>query len=332
MSQFSERWRQQPHLLSRREFLKLACLAASTPVLGACTSPAPLPDTPTAVNMPPVSVATETVEATETAPVPALTRTAPPLIPPEMVLVEAGTFEMGSTATPDEQPVHTVRISRPFDMAIYAVTFEEYDRFCKETGKRKPVDRDGQRGKLPVIGVNWYDAVAYCNWLSEKEGLAPCYAGRSLNTKCDFSVGGYRLPTEAEWEYAARGGQKSQGYLYAGSNNPDEVAWYAGNSGDQLHPVGQKQPNELGLYDMSGNMYEWCWDWYRDDYYSSSPADDPTGPPPSPEPTPRGPNKVRRSGSWRESAESVRVTFRSIDYASYPGDNGFRLVRTRISK
>jgi len=249
---------------------------------------------------------------------------------PEMVLVEAGTFEMGSSAgRPEEQPVHTVSITRPFYIARYAVTFEEYDRFCEDTDRQQAEDRGRGRGRLPVINVTWYGAVAYCNWLSQREGLTPCYSGSGKSTECDFSANGYRLPTEAEWEYAARGGHKSLGYLYAGSNDPDEVAWYGANPGDGMHPVGQKKPNELGLHDMSGNLFEWCWDWYGDDYYASSPSADPTGPPTPKVTTVRGGERVRRSGSWREEADSVRTTARSFDYASYVGDTGFRLVRRK---
>ncbi|MFB0536326.1 MAG: formylglycine-generating enzyme family protein, partial [Anaerolineae bacterium] len=222
-----------------------------------------------------------------------------------------------------------VHITRPFYMAKHAVTLEEYDRFCDDTiGIRRPKDKWG-RGNRPVMSVTWYDAVAYCNWLSEKEGLSPCYSGKGKLTQCDFSANGYRLPTEAEWEYAARGGQKSQGYTYAGSDNPDDVAWYRGNSGSQTHPVGQKQPNELGLYDMSGNLWEWCWDWYGKDYYTSSAASDPQGPPAPPTTLSWQLNRVRRSGSWRENSDSLRTTYRSMDYASYIGDNGFRIVRTK---
>jgi formylglycine-generating enzyme required for sulfatase activity len=251
-------------------------------------------------------------------------------IVPEMVLVEAGSFQMGSTnGQPDEQPVHTVHITRPFYIAKYAVTFEEYDRFCDDTiGIRTPRDSWG-RATRPVSGVNWYDAVKYCNWLSEKEGLTPCYNVKGKLTECDFSANGYRLPTEAEWEYAARGGPKSQGYEYAGSNNVDEVGWYEGNSDDQTHPVGQKQPNELGLYDMSGNMFEWCWDWYGEDYYASSPASDPTGPSSGTGAYIADADRARRGGSYREKAVYLRVAFRGADGATYRGDSGLRLVRTK---
>ena len=295
--------------LSRREFLKMVGATASAAALGACT---PTP-TKIATTATPESVPKE-IE---------------PIVP-EMVLVEAGSFQMGSTdGLADEQPVHTVHITRPFYIAKHAVTLEEYDRFCDDTiGIRRPKDKWG-RGNRPVMSVTWYDAVAYCNWLSEKEGLSPCYSGKGKLTWCDFSADGYRLPTEAEWEYAARGGQKSQGYTYAGSDNPDDVAWYRSNSGGQTHPVGQKQPNELGLYDMSGNLWEWCWDWYGKDYYTSSPASDPQGPPAPPTTLSWQLNRVRRSGSWRENSDSLRTTYRSLDYASYVGDNGFRIVRTK---
>jgi sulfatase modifying factor 1 len=301
--------------LSRREFLKMVGTTASAAALGGCM---PIPKvTPTATPVP-------TPEEVE------------PIVP-EMVLVEAGSFRMGSTVgASNEQPVHTVRITRPFYIAKYAVTFEEYDRFCDDEKCRRPQDNGWGRGTRPVFGVSWLHAAKYCNWLSGKEGLTPCYDVKGKLTKCDFSMKGYRLPTEAEWEYAARGGQKSQGYDYAGGDNPDDVAWYDNNSNGQIHPVGQKQPNELGLYDMSGNAFEWCGDLYGKDYYASSPSDDPTGPLSASEGAYTGfglLERVRRGGSFRESSDCLRVAYRSADLMSGPiqgvGINGFRLVRAK---
>ena len=129
---------------------------------------------------------------------------------------------------------------------------------------------------LPVDQVSWYDAVKYCNRLSIKNGLNPCYEISSNNVLCDFSKTGFRLPTEAEWEYAARGGTRSEGYFYSGSNRLNSVGWDWDLGNADPHPVAQKQPNELGLFDMTGNVWEWCWDWYGP--YSSSSQTDPKGP------------------------------------------------------
>ncbi|KAA0259649.1 MAG: hypothetical protein EDM75_08215 [Chlorobiota bacterium] len=162
--------------------------------------------------------------------------------------------------------------------------------------------------KKPVEEVSWYDAVEFCNKLSEKEGLQKAYSGSGDNIKCDFSANGYRLPTEAEWEYAARGGNQSKGYEYSGSSDLDDVGWYYDNSGRETKEVGRKQPNELGLYDMSGNVWEWCWDIYSDS----------------------GSNRVKRGGSWLDYADDCRVADRGNDDPDSRGDiNGFRLVRTR---
>lgn len=323
-------------ILSRREFFKMAGITASAAMLGACAPQRRIESTPTplpTVAPPPPTFTQVAPTATATLkPTRAPTRETKP-IPPEMVLVEPGSFQMGSADGPsDERPVHTVRITRPFHIAKYEVTFEEYERFLNDTvGHKKPKEEWG-RGKQPVMGVDWNDALAYCNWLSEKEGLAPCYTGKGILTRCDFAANGYRLPTEAEWEYAARGGNKSKGYQYAGSDKAGDVAWYADNSSGKTQTVGQKQPNELGLFDMSGNSFEWCWDLYDDQYYAVSPSSDPTGPSKAPAgeaPDPRGANRVRRSGNWRERSDFSRVTCRSFDYTGYPGENGFRLVRTK---
>jgi len=240
----------------------------------------------------------------------------------DFVLVEGGTFSMGSTSGEmDEKPVHSVTLSS-FYMSKYEVTFEQYDEFCDDTGREKPRDQGWGRGKRPVIYVSWYDAVDFCNWLSKKEGLTPAYSGSGNNIKCNFSANGYRLPTESEWEYAARGGNKSRGYKYSGSNNADEVSWYWENSESKTQPVGQKKANELGLYDMSGNVYEWCWDWYG--YYSSSSQTDPEGPS-------AGSDRVARGGgsSWDVYVGNLRCALRMCGRPEYRADYlGFRLVRT----
>lgn len=246
---------------------------------------------------------------------------------PEMVLVEAGSFKMGSEeGYAQERPVHTVTLTRSFYIGIYAVTYAEYARYCERKVECGADHDDTGREIHPVSYVDWYDAVAYCNWLSNKVGLTPCYLEKGKLTECDFFANGYRLPTEAEWEYAARGGHKNQGFIYSGSNDPDDVGWHAGNSGGEAHPVGQLKPNELGIYDMSGNRWEWCWDWYDEHYYASSPAIDPTGP----TKVPRGPfvERSRRSSSAKENTLSLRTAYRSRDGDTYPGDNGMRLVRT----
>ncbi len=176
---------------------------------------------------------------------------------------------------------------------------------------------------LPVERVSWYDAVEFCNRLSRKEGLTPEYTISGKDVTWNRSADGYRLPTEVEWEYAARGGNKSRGYRFSGSDDPKEVAWYSANSGEKTHPVGQKKPNELGIYDMSGNVWEWVWDWYDSDHYSSSPASDPTGPY-------TGSLRVLRGGSWRSDARDLRSANRSSGGPSVSLINlGFRIVRTK---
>ena len=206
-----------------------------------------------------------------------------------MVFVQGGTFQMGSNSgDDDEQPIHTVTVSS-FYMDKTEVTQAEYR---KVMGKN-PSHFSGC-DDCPVESVSWHDANAYAKKV------------------------GKRLPTEAEWEYAARGGNKSKGYTYSGSNDLDAVGWYDNNSGSKSHPVAQKQPNELGLYDMSGNVWEWCWDWYGD--YSSSSQTDPQG-------SNSGEYRVLRGGDWYGLDYYCRVANRSGDLPSYRNDSsGFRLV------
>ena len=252
------------------------------------------------------------------------------------VLIQGGTFQMGSTINSDEQPVHSVTLSN-FYMSKYEVTVAEFKEFIDATGYQTDADKrtsgygsyiwngsswetkDGVNWKCdvggsvrptsdynhPVIHVSWNDAVAYCEWRSRKEGKT------------------YRLPTEAEWEYAAGAGANNRS-KWAGTNNESDLgtyAWFTSNSGSKTHPVGEKQPNSLGLYDMSGNVWEWCSDWYASTYPSGSQTN-PTG-------AATGSSRVLRGGSWSNYADYCRVANRCSYYANNRDNNcGFRLVRS----
>ncbi|AEE54576.1 SUMF1/EgtB/PvdO family nonheme iron enzyme [Haliscomenobacter hydrossis] len=238
-------------------------------------------------------------------------------VPDHMVLVKGGTFQMG-----EDKEVHEVTLS-DFLIAKHQLTFDEYDAFCKETGRELPKDKGWGRGKRPAIYVNWFDAVDYCNWRSQQEGLSQVYQVNKQQVNPNWQANGYRLPTEAEWEYAARGGLSSQGFTYAGSNNVDEVAWYDKNSGNKTQPVGQKKANELGIYDLSGNVWEWCWDWYG--AYPSSATNDPNGPN-------TGSDRVIRGSSRYSDPAVVRVAIRSYNTPDGRGDDiGFRLARVAVA-
>ena len=238
---------------------------------------------------------------------------------PGMVLVQGGVFSMGSdSGEKNERPVREVTL-REFYMGKYEVTYSEYDAFCVEMKRDKPSD-DWGRGQQPVRYVQWYDALNYCNWLSWKEGLKPVYSASGNVINCDLSANGYRLPTEAEWEYAAHGGAQSRGHDYAGGDSPNALGWFDTNSGGKTQPVGGKQPNELGLYDMSGNMNEWCWDIYGS--YGSGAQTDPRG-------AESGNTRVIRGGSYLSYAADLRISARAY---GAPADRerliGFRLARS----
>jgi formylglycine-generating enzyme required for sulfatase activity len=256
-------------------------------------------------------------------------------VPEGFVLVEGGTFTMGSPSNEpdrdsDEGPQHQVTV-KSFYMGKQEVTQREWQELMGTTvAQQRNMGQQaanasgwllrGEGDNYPMYYVSWFEAVEYCNKRSVKEGLTPCYRGSGNSITCDWSANGYRLPTEAEWEYAAKGGNKNfLTYLYSGSNSAGAVAWYNGNSGSTTHPVGTKAANDLGIYDMSGNVWEWCWDWKGD--YGSGSQTDPAGPS-------SGSNRVNRGGSWSNGARGLRSSNRSNNG---PSDRssilGFQLVR-----
>jgi len=179
----------------------------------------------------------------------------------ECVYIKAGAFRMGSAESgpDDEKPVHQVKISRDYWMGTCEITQAQWLALMGTDPSKYKGD------KLPVEMVSWHEATEFCRKLTQRE--------RKASRLPDGYV--YRLPTEAEWEYAARGGIRSRGFKYPGSNDPEEVAWHHQGSMEQTHPLGTKRPNELGLYDMAGNVWEWCLDWYAPDYYAKAPKADP---------------------------------------------------------
>lgn len=250
----------------------------------------------------------------------------------ELVLVEAGTFLMGSSVEEigreSDETRHRVTISRDFLMSRYEITQEEYRRVVGANPSRFSGE------DLPVENLSWVDAISYCNLRSEIEGLEPAYAVVAGRVAWNRAANGYRLPTEAEWEYAARGGHLAESHgshrddadapaggalRYSGADDLNAVGWYAENSGYRTQPVGSKRPNELGLHDMTGNVSEWVFDIYGP--YPAGPVTDPAGPA-------FGASRVERGGGWYASARFCRVANRND---SPPGTRsaglGFRVVR-----
>jgi len=251
------------------------------------------------------------------------------LSPVELVRVEGGMYEMGdhfSDGEMDERPKHMVKLY-PFYIAKYPLSQHEW----LEVMGNNPSFHKGEN--LPVESISWLEAVAYCNKRSNMEGLVPCFSldgnpqprdWSKGTVYCRFNANGYRLPTEAEWEYAARGGKKTAGYRYVGSSNVMEVAWCKDNSNRKPQAVGQKKANELGIHDMSGNVWEWCWDWYDPKFYTPKPVLNPTGPD-------QGLTKVLRGGSFAYQPSFMRVCCRHhFGYAIRYDGNGMRLVRSYL--
>jgi len=265
----------------------------------------------------------------------------------EMAAIHGGTFSMGSPKGTSfsldiERPVSHVTVS-DFLIGIYEITQGQY---YEVTGYRPSnfstnSDDSGPEGwmKLPVEMITWYNTLVFCNKLSVKEGFSPVYriegstdpdewgeAPLVKNSAWDAvemisGANGYRLPTEAEWEYAARGGDtSSKPLVYAGSSDAGKVSWYYDNSGFKIHEIGKKAPNGYGLYDMSGNVMEWCWDWLGN--YSAAAKDNPTGPL-------SGQYRIIRGGGWSVSVHYSRVAYRHNNSPFYRGVNlGFRTARS----
>ena len=262
-------------------------------------------------------------------------------IPAGFVYIPAGTFKMGSTAGyDDEKPAHGVTISKGYFMGRHEVTQQLYFAVMGQWGGTEPSSTYGVGDDYPAYYVSWYDAVVFCNELTTKElGEEACVyyyndgdvkkvytkdaeaAGKTPHM--DTSKSGYRLPTEAEWEYAARAGDDTTDKItWSGTDTQtklEEYAWYSKNSGSKTHQVGTLAPNAWGLYDMSGNVWEWCWDWYGG--YRDESVSDPHG-------GSSGVYRVSRGGGWHYDADSCAVSFRDYDVPSLRNDYlGFRLVR-----
>jgi formylglycine-generating enzyme required for sulfatase activity len=226
---------------------------------------------------------------------------------PEMVAIPAGTFQMGDIhgmGDESEKPVHIVHIQKAFALGRYQVTFEEYEEYAKFTHRQLPKDGGWGRGKRPVINVSWDDAVEYAKWLSAQTGKS------------------YRLPTEAEWEYAARSGGKDE--IWAGTSDEKQLAKYAGFSKKQTEPVGSRNPNGISLYGMSGNVWEWVEDcWHAN--YEGAPNDK------SAWLEAGGANcgqHVMRGGSYFDGPEDMRTSARDAFDADIRGTGGgFRLAQ-----
>ncbi len=225
---------------------------------------------------------------------------------PEMVAVKGGSFVMGdkkNNGDPDEKPLHTVTLN-DFEIGKTEITVIQWREYVT-TAQLKMPDPPGWGwiDDHPVINVTWEEATAYCKWLSTKTGK------------------NFRLPTEAEWEYAARGGAMSKNFVYSGGDNIGEVGWFRDNASGKTNPVAQKKANELGLFDMSGNAWEWCSDFL--DEYTAAAVNSPTG-------AAEGTFKIRRGGSWDDLPRRSRITYRmgNSPRRSYHS-LGFRIVSSK---
>jgi formylglycine-generating enzyme len=271
-----------------------------------------------------------------------------------MILISGGTFSMGDyvletsfDTKKNEKFPHPV-ILTDFEISKYEITYKEYMKFANETNSNYPCwINEGDLYNLetgiysnykkiekyisedhPIVGITWFNALNFCNWKSIQEGYEPCYTiDTYYKATCNWDSDGYRLPTEAEWEYAAKGGLETRKYQYSGGVRYSHVAWFIDNSLSKLNFVGQKKSNELNLNDMSGNVKEWCWDYYDPNYYKEFKAvsnvveiRNPTGPI-------FGKSRSIRGGSWKTQA--IPITNREKESPiKHDIDLGFRIVRS----
>jgi formylglycine-generating enzyme len=241
----------------------------------------------------------------------------------EMIEVTGALFNMGDTrdlGDYHELPIHSVQLS-DFLISKYEISQAEW-QFVMDSN---PAQGSSAGSNYPVYNVSWIDALQFCNLLSILEGYTPCYQIDGINSTCDFEANGYRLPTEAEWEWAARGASDPPDFLYAGADLVHTVAVYIYDNPGSCDVVGTKNPNELELYDVSGNVWEWCWDFYGSDYYSwcyeQGTVINPTGPE-------DGIYRIIRGGGWSSTAHFCRVATRHTYYPLSTGDTiGFRICR-----
>jgi formylglycine-generating enzyme required for sulfatase activity len=289
----------------------------------------------------------------------------------DMVFIEGGEFMMGDVfgdGDDEQKPPHKVRLDS-FYIGKHEVTVGEFRGFVEATGYLTSAETDSgalvfdegarrqvrkqdacwskpyhdQGDRHPVVCVSWYDAIAYCNWRSEKEGLEKCYSGKGDDVVCNFGASGYRMPTEAEWEYVARCRGEDLPYAW-GRGDPVAGGRSAANIKDETFkarfpftkehwddysddwvftaPTGSFAPNDLGVHDLGGNAYEWCWDWIDVDYYDRSPVENPRGPE-------SGEKRSCRDAGFGCPLGALRTTVRGYAKPDYRAEHvGFRLART----
>ena len=249
-----------------------------------------------------------------------------------MILVEGGKVKMTvkepvKLNTPEKKTEYQVTVSS-FEMNKYEVSVGEWKEYVKVNELKMPARPTwGWNDEKPITNVTWVEAIQYCNWLSTNFNLKPAYKKQNGQYIFDITANGYRLPTDAEWVYAAKGGNKSKNYIYSGGNDLEAIAWYSKNSKKEPKTYGTKLPNEIGLYDMSGNVFEWCWDTYDPFFYKIDTKINPKGPD-------RGDKRCIRGGSWDSSNLNYLKPDHQLNWVATSSNAffGFRVVRSVVTK